>query len=74
MRFILFTHFKLIPTNPKKLYQLPSSTWNIIDIPIRTTWTLDEFQQAQKKLVKQIQADLADIWDQIRQELLESCR
>ncbi len=49
------------------------STWNMLEIPQRQTWTLAEFQQAQGEKVQQTAVKLYDVWESVRAELNVAC-
>ncbi|CAD7974708.1 unnamed protein product [Amoebophrya sp. A25] len=50
------------------------STWNILEIPLRQTWTLAQFEQAQEEKIEEIVRMLKKLWQEIRDELINSCR
>ena len=51
-----------------------ASTWNILEIPLRQTHTLAQFEQMQEEKIAQILQQLKDVWEEIRRELVESCQ
>eukprot|EP00971_Amphidinium_carterae_P086702 1715653-Amphidinium_carterae.2 len=50
------------------------STGNLLDLNAVTTYTLGEFEDAQRQKRKTVVQELQNIWTQIKDELLQSCK